>query len=271
MPAALPTHASRRRGRSRHRGPGGGDGTGRARRRRRRRRTADVPRWPGRRVDRTSVRRQPGWPMNRGFHAFFRQYYNLRNLLRRVDPQLVDADAGRRLPAHRRARAQGHLPWPAAARRRATRMAFALRSPTFRLRDLCGSTRVAAAPLAAVSVPDIYHRLDHRDAETFLRDINFPDAARHLAFEVFSRSFFAEPDRPVGRRAGRHVPHLLPRLERGLALRRRQRELRRRAVESAAAATCESIGVPFHTGVSVTDVQSLTDGSRCRLRCRCTH
>ena len=26
--------------------------------------------------------------MERGFHAFFRQYYNLRNLLRRVDPDL---------------------------------------------------------------------------------------------------------------------------------------------------------------------------------------
>ena len=25
--------------------------------------------------------------MNRGFHAFFRQYYNLRALLRRVDPR----------------------------------------------------------------------------------------------------------------------------------------------------------------------------------------
>jgi len=44
-----------------------------------------------------------------------------------------------------------------------------------------------------VSVPDVYHRLDHRDADSFLRDINFPEAARHLAFEVFSRSFFAEP------------------------------------------------------------------------------
>ena len=31
------------------------------------------------------------------------------------------------------------------------------------------------------------------DAETFLRRINFPPAARHLAFEVFSRSFFAAP------------------------------------------------------------------------------
>ena len=47
--------------------------------------------------------------MNRGFHAFFRQYYNLRNLLRRVDPGAGDVDAGRRLPAHRCARAAGTL------------------------------------------------------------------------------------------------------------------------------------------------------------------
>ena len=72
-------------------------------------------------------------------------------------------------------------------------MVFALRSPTFRLRDLVRLDARAAAPLAAVSVPDIYDRLDHLDAESFLRDINFPAAARHLAFEVFSRSFFAEP------------------------------------------------------------------------------
>ena len=72
-------------------------------------------------------------------------------------------------------------------------LAFALRSPTFRLRDLVRLNARAAAPLAAVSVPDIYDRLDHVDADSFLRDINFPAAARHLAFEVFSRSFFAEP------------------------------------------------------------------------------
>ncbi len=72
-------------------------------------------------------------------------------------------------------------------------IAFALRSPTFRLRDLVRINARAAAPLAAVSVPDIYQQLDHLDADSFLRDINFPSAARHLAFEVFSRSFFAEP------------------------------------------------------------------------------
>jgi isorenieratene synthase len=43
-------------------------------------------------------------------------------------------------------------------------------------------------------VPQVYFDLDDTDAATFLRDINFPDAARHLAFEVFARSFFARPE-----------------------------------------------------------------------------
>lgn len=130
--------------------------------------------------------------MNRGFHAFFRQYYNLRALLRRVDARLamltpVDdyplldgvgrRDSFRGLPRT--------PPWNA--------LLFALRSPTFRARDLVRINAKAAAPLAAVSVPEIYERLDHIDAETFLKAINFPEAARHLAFEVFSRSFFADP------------------------------------------------------------------------------
>ncbi|WP_343598830.1 FAD-dependent oxidoreductase [Mycobacterium sp.] len=130
--------------------------------------------------------------MNRGFHAFFRQYYNLRALLRRVDPQLrmltplddyplIDA-AGRRDSFRGLPRTP---PWNA--------LAFALRSKTFRLGDLARLDPRAAAPLAAVSVPDIYRRLDHVDADTFLKSINFPQAARHLAFEVFSRSFFADP------------------------------------------------------------------------------
>src|SRR6185312_10492664 len=108
-----------------------------------------------------------GVAMNRGFHAFFRQYYNLRKLLARVDPQLsmltpvddyplIDArgrrDTFRGLPRT--------PPLNAAA--------FAVRSPTFRLRDLLRLNARAAAPLLDVSVPDIYDRLDHLNAETFL-------------------------------------------------------------------------------------------------------
>lgn len=130
--------------------------------------------------------------MNRGFHAFFRQYYNLRALLRRVDPHLrmltpvddyplIDG-AGRRDSFRGLPRTP---PWNA--------VVFAARSPTFRLRDFARIDARAAAPLAAVSVPGTYQRLDHIDAATFLENIRFPAAARHLAFEVFSRSFFADP------------------------------------------------------------------------------
>ena len=131
-------------------------------------------------------------PMNRGFHAFFRQYYNLRDMLRRIDSELGMLTAVEDYPLvdgqGRRDTFRGLPQTPPL-----NALAFALRSPTFRLRDLVRLNARAAAPLAAVSVPDIYQRLDHLDADSFLRDINFPAAARHLAFEVFSRSFFAEP------------------------------------------------------------------------------
>jgi len=131
---------------------------------------------------------------NRGFHAFFRQYYNLRALLQRSDPNLSRLRAVEDYPLidgeGRRDTFRGlpqSPPWNA--------LVFAMRSPTFRFRDLMRINAKAAAPLAAVTVPGIYDRLDDHDAETFLTDINFPVAARHLAFEVFARSFFARPER----------------------------------------------------------------------------
>lgn len=194
--------------------------------------------------------------MNRGFHAFFRQYYNLRNLLRRSDPALhrlmpvddyplVDA-AGRRDTFRGLPRTP---PWNA--------VMFALRSPTFRLRDLAGLNARAAAPLAAVSVPGIYHQLDDVDADTFLTDINFPVAARHLAFEVFSRSFFAEPSRlSAAELATMFHIYFLGSTE-GLVF----------DVANANFDTClwqplreylSRRGVRFHTGVSVTAIESDT-------------
>lgn len=146
--------------------------------------------------------RVAGWPdtlhdgsaaaMNRGFHAFFRQYYNLRALLRRVDPDLSMLTPVEDYPlvdAHGRQDTFRGLPSAPPL----NALMFALRSPTFRMRDLVRMNARAAAPLATVSVPQTYDQLDDRDAGVFLRQINFPEAARHLAFEVFSRSFFARP------------------------------------------------------------------------------
>ena len=70
---------------------------------------------------------------------------------------------------------------------------FVLRSKTFAVSDLRRMNLPKAAALFDISVPRAYADLDEIDAASFLRDIGFPHAARHLAFEVFSRSFFADP------------------------------------------------------------------------------
>ncbi|MBL1065843.1 FAD-dependent oxidoreductase [Streptomyces sp. 7-21] len=130
--------------------------------------------------------------MTRGFHAFFRQYYNLRALLRRIDPELGMLTP---LPDYPLLHAGGARetfrglpltpPWNA--------LAFAARSPSFDARGLAGLRARAALPLLGVRTPDVYRRLDHVSAQDFLDAIGFPPAARALAFEVFSRSFFADP------------------------------------------------------------------------------
>ncbi|GAA3462662.1 FAD-dependent oxidoreductase [Saccharothrix longispora] len=132
--------------------------------------------------------------MTRGFHAFFRQYYNLRSLLRRVDPT---GDALTAMPDYPLWHAGGHREGFAGLPRTApwNALGFLLRSPTFRPRDLTSVDVRAALPLLDVSVPRAYDELDALDAADYLRRIRFPEAAHALAFEVFSRSFFAHPSR----------------------------------------------------------------------------
>ncbi|MDT0429726.1 NAD(P)/FAD-dependent oxidoreductase [Streptomyces salyersiae] len=146
--------------------------------------------------------RLAGWPvrladgsgatMSRGFHAFFRQYYNLRGLLRRTDPTLGRLTPLPDYPLRHRdgltdsfARVPRTPPFSA--------LGFVALSPTFGPRDLAAMDPRAALPLLDVRVPEVYERFDHVSAEDFLHRINFPEAAHHLAFEVFSRSFFADP------------------------------------------------------------------------------
>ncbi|MET9022431.1 FAD-dependent oxidoreductase [Actinopolymorpha sp. NPDC004070] len=130
--------------------------------------------------------------MTRGFHAFFRQYYNLRALIGRVDPGLTSLVPLRDYPLLHAdgvrdtfTRVPRTPPLNAAV--------FAATSPTFAARDFLRLNPRAALPMVDVSVPDVYHRLDEVDALTFLNRIGFPAAARDLAFSVFSRSFFADP------------------------------------------------------------------------------
>ena len=130
--------------------------------------------------------------MTRGFHAFFRQYYNLRGLLRRADPgldrlvpltdyPLVHRDG----PRDRFSWLPRTPPWNAAV--------LAATSPSFPPRDLAGVNLPAALQLLDVDVPGVFERLDHLSAQDLLDAVRFPPTARHLAFEVFTRSFFADP------------------------------------------------------------------------------
>jgi isorenieratene synthase len=130
--------------------------------------------------------------MSRGFHAFFRQYYNLRALLRRADPALehlrpVQDDPLRFAggPTDSFARIPRTPPLSIAA--------FVARSPSFPLSALRRVDVGAALGLLDVDFPQTYSEYDGVSAAEFLDRLRFPQQARHLALEVFARSFFADP------------------------------------------------------------------------------
>jgi carotenoid phi-ring synthase / carotenoid chi-ring synthase len=130
--------------------------------------------------------------MSRGFHAFFRQYYNLRSLLRRVDPALECLVP---LADYPLVMAGGHADSFARIPRTPplNLAAFVAQSPSFTLRDLAAVDVGAAMELLDVDFPDTFADYDGESAAQFLDRLRFPDRARHLALEVFARSFFAHP------------------------------------------------------------------------------
>lgn len=131
--------------------------------------------------------------MSRGFHAFFRQYYNLRALLRRCNPQLSALVPLPDYPLwHSSGARESFAGLPALPPLNIA--AFVRRSPSFTLRDLARVHLPTAMGLLDVAFPDAYVELDDQSAAAFLDRLRFPSAARHLALEVFARSFFAHPD-----------------------------------------------------------------------------
>lgn len=127
--------------------------------------------------------------MERGFHAFFHQYYNLRALLRRVDPDLgllrtlddypilgpdgmVQGFAG--LPTR--------TPWQF--------VALAWKTPYLRARDIAKTNARAAIEMLRFDAERTYARFDGMTAAAYLESLDFPVAARRMLFDVFSHSFF---------------------------------------------------------------------------------
>ncbi|MEH0934312.1 FAD-dependent oxidoreductase [Micromonospora psammae] len=124
-----------------------------------------------------------------GFHAFFRQYYNWRSILRRVDPGLGFLKP---IPGYPILSGQwpteefGKLP-PAPPLNLLTLL---LRSPSLRLADLRGMDRDAALPLLTYDPERTYAEFDATTADELLTSLRLPDRARAMLFEVFSHSFF---------------------------------------------------------------------------------
>jgi isorenieratene synthase len=134
-----------------------------------------------------------GTTMSRGFHAFFRQYYNLRALLRRVDPTLACLTA---VPDYPLVAANGLRDSFARIPRTPplNMAAFVAQSPSFRAADLAEIDVTSVWELLDVDFPQTFSDHDGESAAAFLDRLRFPDKARHLALEVFSRSFFARPE-----------------------------------------------------------------------------
>lgn len=133
-----------------------------------------------------------GRTMSRGFHAFFRQYYTLRSLLRRVDPTLAHLVP---VPDYPLRRGDGLTDSFAALpiTPPLNLLAFVLRSPTFPVSALPSVHVASALELVDADYPSSHERYDGESAQDFLDRLNFPEGARHLALEVFARSFFAHP------------------------------------------------------------------------------
>ncbi|KAB1912059.1 FAD-dependent oxidoreductase [Micromonospora sp. AMSO31t] len=124
-----------------------------------------------------------------GFHAFFRQYWNWRNILRRADPTLgfLKPVPGYPILSARWPDEEfGRLP-PAPP---ANLLALLLRSPSLRLADLRAMDRDAALPLLAYDPERTYAEFDTWTADDLLTSLRLPDRARAMLFEVFSHSFF---------------------------------------------------------------------------------
>ena len=144
-----------------------------------------------------------GWPdrlatgeefrMERGFHAFFRQYHNLRALLRRVDPGLHNLQP---VGDYALYGPDGEAESFTALPRRPPFNALALmwRSPTVGLADLRTMDGAEAREMMRFDPLRTYQRLDGQSATEYLDRLRMPPAARRMLFEVFARSFFDPED-----------------------------------------------------------------------------
>jgi isorenieratene synthase len=133
--------------------------------------------------------------MERGFHAFFRQYYNLQSLLQRIDPELsflCKLEDYPILGPDGEEQSFRGLPKSTPA----NLIVLTARSPAIGLRDLMGVSAARALEMLTYEQGRTYRRRDVMDAGAYLDSLRFPPRARRLFFDVFAHSFF-NPEREM--------------------------------------------------------------------------
>ncbi|MFK7989479.1 MAG: oleate hydratase [Sandaracinaceae bacterium] len=129
------------------------------------------------------------YQMERGFHAFFRQYYNLRNLLRRVDPMLSCLKPLEDYPIlgpDGATESFKGLPKTPPL----NLMALLRRTQFVKLEDLRSVDTMKAREMLRFHPTKTYAQYDGRTAREYLDSLQFPETARRMLFDVFSHSFF---------------------------------------------------------------------------------
>jgi isorenieratene synthase len=114
--------------------------------------------------------------MERGFHAFFRQYYNLRALLRRIDPELellVPLEDYPILGPDGEVQSFRGLP----RRTPFNVMSLTARSPALGLGDLIRVNGRRALEMLTYDAERTYGRRDHMSAGEYLDSLRFPPRA----------------------------------------------------------------------------------------------
>lgn len=131
--------------------------------------------------------------MERGFHAFFRQYYNVRALLGRIDPllrRLVPLADYPLLGPGGAAESFAGLPHTTPL----NVLALVRRTPRLRLRDLPRVQVGAALEMLAYDRERTHRVLGRATARDYLDSLRVPADARRMLFEVFAHSFFNPED-----------------------------------------------------------------------------
>lgn len=125
--------------------------------------------------------------MERGFHAFFRQYANVRALLRRVDPDLRRLVPLEDYPILGPRGAESFAGLPKTAPFNVVELVRRTRS--LGLRDLARVDALRATAMLCYG-EHTYARWDALSARDYLDSLRFPPDARRALFDVFAHSFF---------------------------------------------------------------------------------